>query len=127
MGVQDWREDAPIRGLVICTLGRRIFSDTLIHLIRENGGGGNNSLFRWSFPQIQKIIMSPGSSANLFPSPAAAEGKEGRSEDPTEEPFDVWDLILSSPEMKKLLGAAQQSDLPQKLAGFVEGQEMETG
>lgn len=77
--------------------------------------------------QIQKIIMSPGgSSANVSPS---QEGKEGRKveEEAATEPFDVWDLILSSNEMKKLLTKAQQSDLPQQLASYVEGQEMETG
>lgn len=77
--------------------------------------------------QIQKIIMSPGgSSANVSPS---QEGKEGRKveEEAATVPFDVWDLILSSNEMKKLLTKAQQSDLPQQLASYVEGQEMETG
>lgn len=74
--------------------------------------------------------MSPGSSsANGSPTTGTGqEGKQGRkTEEKTEPPFDVWDLILSSSEMKNLLTKAQQSDLPQQLASYVEGQEMESG
>lgn len=72
--------------------------------------------------------MSPGSSsANGSPTGSGQEGKQGRKTDEKTEPFDVWDLILSSNEMKILLTKAQQSDLPQQLASFVEGQEMESG
>lgn len=50
-------------------------------------------------------------------------------EDPPQEDFDVWELIMGSGsrDLKRLIEEAQHTDLPQKLASFVEGQEMEAG
>ena len=79
--------------------------------------------------QIQKIIMSQGtSSGNDVPNfPSQGDAKQSRRLDTDTEPFDIWEMVINSSPVKKLLVDAQQSDLPQKLAAYVGDQEMETG
>lgn len=77
-----------------------------------------------TFFQIQKIIMSTGSTENA--APIGGEGKESRKDEGN---FDIWDLIVNSgsEEMKTLLGHAKESNLPQNIASYVQSKEMETG